>query len=83
MGVEPEPKRRGRKLSVASYDAEANPGLLSRLERAVEKARLTVPIAAVYPLARAAEAHERLERGGVLGRTVLRIAPTERKARRS
>jgi NADPH2:quinone reductase len=77
-GVEPEPKRRGRKFSVVSYDADANPRLLSRLERAVEKARLTVPIAATYPLARAAQAHERLERGGVLGRIVLRIAQSAR-----
>jgi NADPH:quinone reductase-like Zn-dependent oxidoreductase len=79
-GVEPEPKRRGRKMSVESYDADANPRLLSRLEQAVEKARLTVPIAAVYPLARAAQAHERLERGGVLGRIVLRIPQAARKS---
>jgi NADPH:quinone reductase len=72
-GVEPVPKRRRRKISIVSYDADDNPRLYSRLERAVEKARLTVPIAAVYPLARAAQAHERLERGGVLGRIVLRI----------
>ena len=72
-GVEPVPKRSRRKLSIVSYDADDNPRLYSRLERAVEKARLTVPIAAVYPLARAAQAHERLERGGVLGRIVLRI----------
>ena len=38
-----------------------------------EMARLEVPIAAVYPLAVAARAHARLERGHVLGRIVLRI----------
>ncbi|MDB6043942.1 MAG: Bifunctional protein: zinc-containing alcohol dehydrogenase [Gammaproteobacteria bacterium] len=79
-GVEPEPKRRRRQFSVRSYDAEASPRLFSRLERAVDEARLQVPVAAVYPLAQAARAHERLERGGVLGRIVLRIArrPRER-----
>jgi NADPH:quinone reductase-like Zn-dependent oxidoreductase len=39
----------------------------------VTEARLEVPIAAVYPLAVAARAHARLERGHVLGRIVLRI----------
>jgi NADPH:quinone reductase len=72
-GVEPVPKRGRRKISIVSYDADENPRLFSRLERAVEKARLEVPIAAVYPLARAAQAHKRLERGAVLGRIVLRI----------
>jgi NADPH:quinone reductase len=79
-GVEPEPKRRRRSFSVLSYDAEASPRLFARLERAVAEAGLQVPVAAVYPLAQAARAHERLERGGVLGRIVLRIArgPRER-----
>jgi hypothetical protein len=43
-GVEPVPKRRRRKISIVSYDADDNPRLYSRLER-----------------------------GGVLGRIVLRI----------
>jgi NADPH2:quinone reductase len=73
-GVEPEPKRRRRRFSVLSYDADASTRLFTRLERAVDEARLQVPVAAVYPLAQAARAHERLERGGVLGRIVLRIA---------
>lgn len=75
-GVEPEPERRP-KLRIISYDAEANPRAFAKLERAVEEAELEVPIAAVYPLERAAEAHARVERGHVLGRIVLRIAGEE------
>lgn len=73
-GVEPEPKARRRGFSTEGYDVEASPRSLARLERAVNEARLQVPIAAVFPLARAAQAHERLEQGKVLGRIVLRIA---------
>jgi NADPH:quinone reductase-like Zn-dependent oxidoreductase len=73
-GVEPAPKRRRRRFTVEAYDAEANPKQFARLERAVEETRLQVPIAAAFPLARAARAHERLEQGKVLGRIVLRIA---------
>jgi NADPH2:quinone reductase len=75
-GVEPEPKRRP-KLRMVSYDAEANPRAFAELERAVEEAELEVPIAAVYPLERAAEAHARVARGHVLGRIVLRIRGEE------
>lgn len=72
-GVEPEPKRRRRRITIQGYDAEASPRHFSRLARAVELGNLQVPIAAVYPLAQAARAHARLERGKVLGRIVLRI----------
>lgn len=71
-GVEPAPGRRPRVRSLA-YDAELGPREFARLARAVAEARLEVPIAAVYPLAVAARAHVRLERGHVLGRIVLRI----------
>ncbi len=74
-GVEPEPKRR-KSIQLLAYDAESGRREFARLERAVEQARLRVPIAAAYPLARAAKAHERLERGRVLGRIVLRISQT-------
>jgi len=43
------------------------------LNRAVKAANLPVPIAAAYPLAEAAKAHERLVQGHVLGKIVLRI----------
>jgi NADPH:quinone reductase-like Zn-dependent oxidoreductase len=38
-----------------------------------------VPIAAQYPLAKAAQAHRRLERGQVLGRIVLTITRGRRR----
>jgi NADPH:quinone reductase len=71
-GVEPEP-RRSRKVHMIAYDAEAGPREFARLERAVTEARLSVPIAAKYPLAQAAKAHTRIERGHILGRIVLQI----------
>jgi hypothetical protein len=46
---------------------------LATLRVAVEKARLRVPIAAAFSLAQEAKAHERLERGHVLGRIALKI----------
>jgi hypothetical protein len=39
---------------------------------------LQVAIAAVYPLSRAARAHEHLEQGHVMGRIVLRLRGAER-----
>jgi NADPH:quinone reductase-like Zn-dependent oxidoreductase len=80
-GVEPEPRRGRRKLHIQSYDGEASPRHFAKLERAVEEARLQVPIAAAYPLAQAARAHERLERGHVIGRIVLRIVRSNRRLR--
>jgi NADPH:quinone reductase-like Zn-dependent oxidoreductase len=72
-GIEPEPKRRSN-IRIVTYDAEAGPRQFAQLERAVTQARLRVPIAAKYPLAQAARAHERLEKGHVLGRIVLLIS---------
>jgi NADPH2:quinone reductase len=71
-GVEPEPKRRP-KFRLISYNAAVGPQEFARLEQATIEARLHVPIAAAYPLAEAAKAHERLEAGHILGRIVLRI----------
>lgn len=71
-GVEPEPQPRP-KVRLTSYDAEAGPRQFARLHRAVEEARLQVPIAAVFSLEDAAKAHELIERGHVLGRIVLEI----------
>ena len=71
-GIEPAPRKR-RGLSVKSYDATPGVREFERLTRALEAARLRVPIAASYPLARAARAHQRLEKGHVLGRIVLRV----------
>ena len=71
-GVEPEPKRRPHH-KVESYNAQASARSLARLAFASDAARLRVPIAVAFPLAQAARAHQRLERGRVLGRIVLRI----------
>ena len=71
-GVEPEPKG-SRKVKLASYDAEVGPREFARLSQAVEETRLQVPLAAVYPLEQAAQAHRRLDQGQVLGRIALQI----------
>jgi len=71
-GVEPEPEPRDG-IAIISYDAVAGVSEFERLNRAVEEAKLEVPIAAVFPLEEAAGAHERLAAGHVLGKIVLRI----------
>jgi NADPH2:quinone reductase len=71
-GVEPAPRKR-KGIEITAYDAVAGPREFRQLERAIEAARLKVPIAAVYPLAEAARAHERLAAGHVLGKIVLKI----------
>jgi NADPH2:quinone reductase len=50
--------------------AEA-PGLLDDLREAVEKGTITLRVAAAIPAEEAAEAHRRLEAGGVRGRLVI------------
>jgi NADPH:quinone reductase-like Zn-dependent oxidoreductase len=72
-GVRPEPKPREGMINIVRYDAIAGPQEFERLNQAISAARLQVPIAAEYPLADAAKAHERLEAGHVLGKVVLRI----------
>jgi NADPH:quinone reductase-like Zn-dependent oxidoreductase len=71
-GIEPVPKPR-RSFRVRSFDAVADPEEFARLNRRFSGKRVRVPIAATYPLAKAAQAHRRLDRGQVLGRIVLRI----------
>ncbi len=71
-GVEPPPRKR-RGIDVLAYDATPGRQEWRRLDRAVTEARLQVPIAATYPLAQAAKAHARVEKGHVLGRVALRI----------
>jgi NADPH:quinone reductase len=71
-GIEPEP--RGRKnFTLIAYDGESGNKHLAELEDAADEARLRVPIAAAFPLAQAARAHERIEKGHILGRIALRI----------
>ncbi|HTE46992.1 MAG TPA: NADP-dependent oxidoreductase [Gemmatimonadaceae bacterium] len=72
-GVEPAPRRR-RGIRVQSYDASVGARDLAQLNRAIEAARLRIPIAGMYPLARAADAHRKQEEH-IVGRIVLRIRP--------
>ncbi len=71
-GVEPVPKKR-RTFSLRAYDAVANPHEFEKLNRHFRIGRIRVPIAASYPLGKAAQAHRRLDREHVLGRMVLRV----------
>lgn len=69
-GIEPEPMQR-TKFKLESYDGAAGPREFARLARAVDQARLRVPVAAAFPLMRAADAHRRLKAQAV-GRIVLK-----------
>lgn len=71
-GVQPPPKTRPG-VAILKYDALTGPAEFARLGEAITAARLSVPIAAEYPLADAARAHERMAAGHVLGKVVLRI----------
>ena len=71
-GVEPAPEK-ARGLRVIAYDAKAGVREFEKLNRAVQKAKLHVPIAAEFGLHDAAEAHRRVGQGHVLGKIVLRI----------
>lgn len=71
-GIEPAPRRR-KNFTLIAYDGESGNKHLTELEEAANEARLRVPIAAAYPLAQAGRAHERIEKGHILGRIALRI----------
>ena len=76
-GIEPEPGKRSA-FRLKSYDAVANAREFAKLNRQIAATKLRVPIAATYPLGKAAQAHRRLERGRVLGRLVLRVRRASR-----
>jgi NADPH:quinone reductase len=69
-GVEPTPQKRGAKI--AAYNGEGGTRELTALTRAVEKAKLKVPIAASFPLDQVAEAHVKVTEH-VLGKVTLRL----------
>jgi NADPH2:quinone reductase len=71
-GVEPVPKER-LTFRVRAYDALANPREFDRLNRHLGSGRIRVPILASYPLAKAAQAHRRLDRDHALGRMVFQV----------
>ena len=71
-GMEPLPRPRyGIRMSLFSYIADHDE--LQRLNKAVEAAKLKVPVAAEYSLADAAQAHKRLAAGHLLGKIVIRV----------
>ena len=72
-GIEPTPPRRRRSIRFSAYDLTVDPEWFRRLERSLAQAPVRVPIAAVLPLASAAQAHQRLAEGGVVGRMALRV----------
>ncbi len=71
-GVHPEPQGPAG-VKVIRYDAVPGAAEFSRLNAAIEAARLRVPIAARFPLAQAAAAQQRLEAGHVVGKVILEI----------
>jgi NADPH:quinone reductase-like Zn-dependent oxidoreductase len=71
-GIEPAPRPR-KGLRMKSYDAKESGDDLAKLTRAIEGSKMKVPIAARYPLARAAAAHRRLAKGHVFGKIVLEV----------
>jgi NADPH:quinone reductase-like Zn-dependent oxidoreductase len=72
FGMEPLPKPRfGLRLTLYSFISGTSE--FERLNKAVTEAKPQVPIAAEYSLANAAQAHERLEAGHLLGKIVLRV----------
>jgi NADPH:quinone reductase-like Zn-dependent oxidoreductase len=64
-GIEPVPRPR-KSLRVKSYDAVAEPKAFAKLNRALARKRVRVPIAATYPLGKAAQAHRRLDSDHIL-----------------
>jgi NADPH2:quinone reductase len=62
---------RVRQANVHEYDGDQ--AELDRLRRLAEQGALTARVAEVLPVAQAAEAHRRLDQGGVRGRLVLRF----------
>jgi NADPH:quinone reductase-like Zn-dependent oxidoreductase len=71
-GVEPVPKPRDG-ITIQAYNAVPGAREFERLNRAIDECKLQVQIAASYPLADAAKAHERLAQGHVLGKIVLQV----------
>jgi len=75
-GVEPVPEER-RTFRVRAFDAVASPREFDKLNRHLRRGKIRVPVAATYPLGKAAQAHRRLDREHVLGRMVLQVRHVE------
>ena len=71
-GVEPAPRKR-RGVKTTTYDGIPGVREFERLNRAVTGAKVQVPIAKTYPLARAAAAYRQVKKGHVPGKIALKI----------
>jgi NADPH:quinone reductase len=71
-GMTPLPRPRFN-YRMTLYSFIAGTREFTQLNRVVEAGHTEVPVAAVFPLADAAEAHRRLEAGHLLGKIVLRV----------
>jgi NADPH:quinone reductase-like Zn-dependent oxidoreductase len=72
-GIEEGPPRRRHGIRRMAYDLVVNRAWLKRLNVMIAKAHAREPIAAVYSLSRATQAHRRLAQGRLLGRIALRV----------
>jgi NADPH2:quinone reductase len=70
-GIRPEPRKRPG-IRIIPYDAVPGVAQFTQLTMAVEAAKVHVVIAATFPLTDAARSHERIAKGHVLGKIVLR-----------
>ncbi|WP_259404044.1 NADP-dependent oxidoreductase [Microbispora sp. H10949] len=64
-------------ISFRRGQVHSDGGQLAELARLLEEGRLRVGVDSVFPLAEAAKAHERAERGHIQGKIVLRVAPDQ------
>ncbi|WP_208800652.1 NADP-dependent oxidoreductase [Microbispora triticiradicis] len=64
-------------ISFRHGQVHSDGGQMAELARLLELGRLRVGIDSVFPLAEAAKAHERAERGHIQGKIVLRVAPDQ------
>jgi|SRR5665213_1323616 len=64
-------------VAAQAFDGVPNPAAFARLNALIDAQPIQVPIAAIYSLDDAAEAHRRLERGHVRGKIVLVADATE------
>ena len=60
-------------IAITAYDAISGTQEYLRLNQAIETHKFEIPIAAEFPLADAAQAHQRMEAGHVLGKIILRV----------
>jgi NADPH:quinone reductase len=75
--VIPDGAARADGVAVVAFNGVPNAAAFARLNAIVEERPLEVPIAGMYSLDDAAEAHRRLERGHVHGKIVLVVDATE------